>query len=77
MLYFGAAGVIWSLDHLHRAGATAPPPDFSALMPRLLAANRKALDKYTAKPASLLLGDTGILLLWHKLALRRTWLGSS
>src|SRR5689334_16573123 len=34
--YFGAAGVIWALDYLHRIGAVSVAEDFRPVLPRLL-----------------------------------------
>jgi hypothetical protein len=34
--YFGAAGVIWALDYLHRIGATRVTEDFRPVLPKLL-----------------------------------------
>jgi hypothetical protein len=62
MLYYGAAGVMWGLDHLHRVGASGPPPDFSRARGRLLEANRRWIRRFSANSASLLMGDAGILL---------------
>jgi hypothetical protein len=68
-LYFGAAGVLWALDHLRRAGAVAFGQDFRGLLPRLLTLNR---EEHAANPypqhASLLCGDVGVLLLMARLA---------
>lgn len=68
MLYFGAAGVIWGLDHLHREGAAVQPPDFTRAMAGLLEANRAAIRPFNMGTDSLLMGDTGILLLDWKLS---------
>ena len=35
-IYFGAAGVLWALDHLRREGAVEFDQDFRGLLPRLL-----------------------------------------
>ncbi|MGH6961111.1 MAG: lanthionine synthetase C family protein [Dongiaceae bacterium] len=68
-LYFGAAGVLWALDHLRRAGAAEFGQDFRGLLPRLLTLNR---EEHAANPypqhASLLCGDVGVLLLMARLA---------
>jgi Lanthionine synthetase C-like protein len=68
-LYFGAAGVLWALDHLRRAGAVEFGQDFRGLLPRLLTLNRQ---EHAANPylqhASLLCGDVGVLLLMARLA---------
>src|ERR1700733_13295724 len=34
--YFGAAGVIWALDYLHRIGATPVAEDYRPVLPKLL-----------------------------------------
>ena len=34
--YWGAAGVIWALDYLHRIGAVSITEDFRPVLPRLL-----------------------------------------
>jgi hypothetical protein len=31
-VYFGAAGVIWALEYLHRAGAIADPGDLASVL---------------------------------------------
>jgi hypothetical protein len=68
-LYFGAAGVLWALGHLRRAGAVEFGQDFRGLLPRLLTLNR---EEHAGNPypqhASLLCGDVGVLLLMARLA---------
>ena len=68
-LYFGAAGVLWALDHLRRDGAVEFGQDFRGLLPRLLALNR---EEHAGNPypqhGSLLCGDVGVLLLMARLA---------
>jgi lantibiotic modifying enzyme len=68
-LYFGAAGVLWALDHLRRAGAAEFGQDFHELLPRLLTLNREehATNPYP-QHGSLLCGDVGVLLLMARLA---------
>src|SRR6476646_2280948 len=34
--YWGAAGVIWALDYLHRIGAVSVTEDFRPVLPKLL-----------------------------------------
>src|SRR5215475_9102840 len=46
-VYFGAAGVLWALDHLRRAGAVEFGQDFHGLLPRLLTLNR---EEHAASP---------------------------
>jgi hypothetical protein len=69
-LYFGAAGVLWALDHLRRQGAAEFGHDFRGLLPRLLTENRAeyAATAYYPRHASLLFGDVGVLLLMLRLA---------
>jgi hypothetical protein len=67
-IYFGAAGVLWALDHLRRAGAVDFGQDFRGLLPRLLTLARaeQAAGPYP-QHASLLFGDLGVLLLMMRL----------
>ncbi len=68
-LYFGAAGVVWALDHLAREGAAPPGPAFAERLPDIFARNRATLasDAWHAslgagwQTRSWLLGDAGIL----------------
>ena len=68
-LYFGAAGMVWGLDHLRRAGVATPRVDFLATLPGLLDRNRaevSALTKAFGLPpegASWLFGEPPILLM--------------
>jgi hypothetical protein len=68
-VYLGAAGVIWALDHLHRAGVTDAPP---ALPPLLRVAHERNAPWFAATPysghASLLMGELGILLVQMRVA---------
>ncbi len=69
MLYHGAAGVIWALDQLQRAGATKLRGDFRATAAALLEQNRRDLPNPAGDThPSLLMGDAGILLLRYRLA---------
>jgi hypothetical protein len=60
-LYFGATGVMWGIEYLHRVGAAGAPPDFAEARAGLLEANRAARSS-TADMASLWMGDAGVLL---------------
>jgi hypothetical protein len=62
-LYFGAAGVIWALDHLVRIGATATRHDFRPVLPWLMETSRTEFEQrdYFAH-GSLLFGDMGTAL---------------
>jgi hypothetical protein len=61
-LYFGATGVMWGLEYLHREGAAGRPPDFADARGELLDANRRAIRRFTRQTGSLWMGDAGILL---------------
>jgi hypothetical protein len=61
-LYFGATGVMWGLEYLHRAGAAGAPPDCTDARAELLEANRRILRRFTPRTGSLWMGDAGILL---------------
>jgi hypothetical protein len=62
-LYFGAAGVVWGLDHLARSGATRTRLDFRPLLPRLLEAGAEEFSAYTySTHGAFLLGDLGAAL---------------
>lgn len=65
-LYLGAAGVVWALHHLERAGAVGLQRSYAAYVDTLLPLNRACLAAHGMAPAdraSLLGGDTGLLLL--------------
>ena len=68
-LYFGAAGVVWALDHLARAGAVAPTPN---LLPVLTTALERNAPWFASAGcpghASLLMGDLGIQLVAMRVA---------
>ena len=71
MLYFGAAGVIWALDRLARAGAIAPPNDFSPVVAELEARNTALTEPWGHGTEGLLMGNSGIRLLQYRLAAGR------
>lgn len=68
-LYFGAAGVVWGLDHLVREGAASPGRCFAEFLPDIQRQNRRMLEGEAWRTAlgtgwqtrSWLLGDAGIL----------------
>jgi len=68
-LYFGAAGVIWALDHLSRAEAISSQQDLGAFIPLALKRNASwfASGPYPGH-ASLLMGELGIRLVEMRLA---------
>jgi lantibiotic modifying enzyme len=68
-LYFGAAGVIWALDHLARDGAIPPGETFADHLGAVLQRNHAELDALGRVPApSWLFGSSGILFTQHKIA---------
>ena len=62
MLYFGAAGVIWALDYLHRIGATAVAQDYATTLAELTPENPVDLNLSEPNSFSYLMGDCGIQL---------------
>ncbi|MGJ4938987.1 lanthionine synthetase C family protein [Bradyrhizobium sp. HKCCYLS1011] len=70
--YYGAAGVIWALDYLHRIGATRITADFRPVMPKLLERTITHFQSHSptdyAKHGSLLFGDMGAALLAMRIA---------
>jgi hypothetical protein len=71
-VYFGAAGVIWALDYLHRVGAASASVDFRPVLPKLLQQTIVAFESNSptdyAKHGSLLFGDMGAALVAMRLA---------
>lgn len=69
--YYGAAGVIWALDYLHRVGASPAAKDFRAVLPKLLERTTAGFERVSpagyAKHGSLLFGDMGAALLAMRL----------
>ncbi|AUX22793.1 lanthionine synthetase C-like protein [Sorangium cellulosum] len=67
-LYFGAAGVVWALDHLAREGAVGPGPTFAEHLADIEVRNRQFLESEPLRVAlgagwqtrSWLLGDAGV-----------------
>ncbi len=68
MLYMGAAGVIWALDWLARAGSTQRGRDFTPMLDELAARNLAQVEPWGHGVESLLMGRAGILLLHYRLA---------
>jgi hypothetical protein len=70
--YFGAAGVIWAVDYLHRIGASRVIEDFRPVLPKLLERTITQFESNSppgyAKHGSLLFGDMGAALLAMRLA---------
>ena len=69
--YYGAAGVIWALDYLHRIGATRVAEDFRPVLPKLLERTITNFESNSpadySKHGSLLFGDMGAALLAMRL----------
>ena len=68
MLYFGAAGVIWALDHLRVVGATAMQRDFKDALIDLAAKNRAEMQLRAPHTYSYLMGDVGIQLVQWRIS---------
>jgi|SRR5215831_5456648 len=72
-IYFGAAGVIWALEHLKRVGVTKANFDFCPYLSQLLERTKREMAVYNAglkdyaKHGSLLFGDMGTALLIMRL----------
>ena len=66
--YWGAAGVMWALDYLHRIGASSVTADFRPVLPKLLERTIADFRPEYAKHGSLLRGDMGAALLAMRLA---------
>lgn len=70
-LYFGAGGVLWALEQLHRRGAEEPAPALmqvhgpepQVLVSRLVAANQRFTEAWGYGEQSWLMGKSGLLLL--------------
>ena len=71
MLYFGAAGVIWALDRLARAGAITPTVDFAPVVAELEARNTALTEPWGYGTDGLLMGNSGIRLQHYRLAVDR------
>lgn len=67
-LYHGACGVIWALTHLAACGVATLSRDYRDFVASLIPRNRAWLRSFgCAFDASYVMGDTGILLLEHRL----------
>ena len=67
-LYLGAAGVVWALDRLARAGSAARRRDWTpvaATLPERYAARPDFEEDLGGALPSLLLGEAGVLLVAH------------
>lgn len=68
MLYFGAGGVIWALEHLRRVGAIGGDFDFRQVVATLVERNRELIDTWDDARGSYPMGDTGLRLLQWRMA---------
>ncbi|BCW90309.1 hypothetical protein sos41_34770 [Alphaproteobacteria bacterium SO-S41] len=66
-LYFGAAGVIWALDHLAHEGAIAPGETFATHLGAILQRNQAELETFGQSARSYLFGHSGILFTQNKI----------
>ena len=67
-IYYGAAGVVLSLNRLSQAGAIPPGDQFANALPALLDAHRASSLQLAGEPVlGFPIGDAGILLLLHEL----------
>ena len=70
--YWGAAGVIWALDYLHRVAAIRVAEDFRPVLPKLLELTNENFKSRSppdyAKHGSFLFGDMGTALVAMRLA---------
>ena len=71
MLYFGAAGVIWTLDRLAHAGAIAATADYAPVVAGLVARNTTLVEPRGHGVDGLLMGNSGIRLLHYRQAVDR------
>jgi hypothetical protein len=68
MLYMGAAGVIWALDGLARAGFVEARRDFTPILDGIAARNLAQVEPQGYGVESLLMGRAGLLMLHYRLA---------
>jgi hypothetical protein len=68
MLYDGAAGVVWALQHLKELGAAATDLDLAAIAASLPAHSRRFIEASASEEASYFLGHSGVLMLQWKFA---------
>ncbi|MEP7329584.1 MAG: lanthionine synthetase LanC family protein, partial [Betaproteobacteria bacterium] len=68
MVYFGAAGVIGTLDQLARAGLAARTVDFVPMLDALVTRNVAQVEPWGHGVEGLLMGRSGVLLLRYRLA---------
>ena len=66
-LYFGAAGVIWSLDYLQRQGAAPESVNFHKSLPDIEARNARFVATFGNMAPGYMLGETGVRLVGWRL----------
>ncbi|MEM7364860.1 MAG: LanC-like protein [Pseudomonadota bacterium] len=68
-IYYGATGVLWSLDYLSRMGVVKPVGEMADVLPSLLTAHRDDSLAVNGEPVlGFQVGDAGILLLQYRLS---------
>jgi hypothetical protein len=77
MVYLGAAGVIWALDRLSRAGVVAPSIDFAPAVADLVSRNTALTEPWGYGIDGLLMGNSGIRLLQYRRAADRGEAGTA
>lgn len=73
-LYFGAAGVIWAIDHLAEQGAVKPQREWAPLLEPIRARNDALLEAIPSVRHAFLVGDAGMALVGHRLTRGALWI---
>ncbi|MEX2207859.1 MAG: LanC-like protein [Myxococcota bacterium] len=73
-LYFGAAGVIWAIDHLAEQGAVQRAREWAALVEPIRARNAALLEAIPTVRSAFLVGDAGMALVGHRLTRGAVWI---
>ncbi len=72
-LYFGAAGVIWAIDHLAEQGAVQRTRDWAPIVETLVARLHEALAAFPIFRFGFLSGEAGLALVGHRLTRAGIW----
>jgi hypothetical protein len=73
-LYFGAAGVIWAIDHLAEQGAVKPQREWAPLVEPIRARNDALLEAIPTVRSAFLVGDAGLALVGYRLTRGAVWI---
>lgn len=73
-LYFGAAGVVWAIDHLAEQGAVQRVRDWAPIAETLLERQREAMAAFPMFRCGLLSGEAGLALAGHRLTRAGVWI---